>query len=165
MPLYVSYEKREYPQAPEGLHQAVCCDVMGYKTDAQSQYPDRDMVRITFQTEAADAEGKRYLVMRSFGRTLSPKGKLRPFLESWRGRKFTPVELAEFDLEALIGVNCQLQIVHELSTNGNEFANIQAVISIQRNTPKITVSPDFVRAKDRTDGGTPFVASEEDLPF
>ena len=167
MSLYVSYEKKEYPQAPEGLHQAVCCDVVGYKTPSDSQYPDRDMVRLFFQTEAEDpATKQRYVVMRSFGRNLSPKGKLRPFLEAWRGRKFTPEELAKFDLEALVGANCQLQVIHEISADGREFGNIQAVIGLSKGMPKITISADFVRAKDRpADGGAPFVAEEGEIPF
>jgi hypothetical protein len=165
MSLYVSYEKKEYPQAPEGLHQAVCADVqdLGLRP---TPWGDKEKIRIMYQTETVDpATKQRFVVMRQFGKNLSPKGHLRGFLESWRGRKFTPEELAKFDLETLIGVNCQIQVVHELSTDGREFANIQAIISLPKNTPKITVSPDFVRAKDRTEGGGNFEPIEEDVPF
>src|SRR6185436_8399648 len=52
------------------------------------------------------AVSKRYTL------SLSEKANLRRDLESWRGRKFATQELAGFDLRALLGVSCQLQIVH-----------------------------------------------------
>lgn len=45
--------------------------------------------------------------------SLHEKSRLRKDLESWRGRAFTPDELAGFDIHKLIGANCMLQIIHK----------------------------------------------------
>jgi hypothetical protein len=76
-------------------------------------------------------------------------GNLRPMLEAWRGRKFTPQELEGFDLERLLGVSCQLQLVHVLTDRGGLFANVQAVVPLGRGMTKLRPSEDYVRVCHR----------------
>lgn len=65
--------------------------------------------------------------------SLSEKANLRKDLESWRGRKFTAQELSGFDLKAILGTVCQLQIVHEQSkTDGHTFATIAAIMAVPK---------------------------------
>ena len=64
--------------------------------------------------------------------SLSEKSALRQFIVSWRGRPLTSNELdAGFDLEKLIGANCQLQIIHQLGRDGKTYANIGAILPIK----------------------------------
>jgi hypothetical protein len=68
----------------------------------------------------------------SFTVSLSKKSTLRSFLESWRGKQFTKEELAGFDLFNVLGVACQINVVHENSDNGNTYANIKAVMPLPK---------------------------------
>lgn len=70
--------------------------------------------------------------------SLNEKANLRKALESWRGRKFTSEELQGFDLRAVLGAACQIQVVHKQSKDGQRtFANVAAIMAL----PKGTVKP------------------------
>jgi len=64
-------------------------------------------------------------------------------------KKFTAQELQQFDLDTLIGVNCQLQVVHNLDSEGRVWANVAACIKAPRNLPPIVVPQDYIRVRDR----------------
>src|SRR5688572_23597028 len=108
-----------FTPAPEGVHHAVCVDVIAAwqvpRKDPKGEEYKRDEVTIVWQLDKQNPDNgnKRFQVRRIFGLSLSKKSQLRPFLESWRGRAFTDDELKNgFDVEKLIGVNCNLQIIH-----------------------------------------------------
>lgn len=168
--MIVKDARKDLPPAPEGLWQAVCVDVVDLGL-VQTEWGEKRKCRLVWQleTEAPGVNpetGKPYLVTRTFGATLHEKGVLRPFLESWRGRKFTKSELEGFDLEKLLGVNCQLQIVHNATEGGRVFGNVQAVVPVGKNSVKLHAA-DYTRIKDRpTEQGTGTAsATEDDIPF
>lgn len=170
-----------FVKAPEGVHQAVCVDVITefgvQKKDKAGKEYTRDEVTLVFQTASINPENnKRYQVRQIFGLNLSQMGKLRPFLQAWRGKQFTKEELKDgFDVEKLLGVNCTLQIIH----NG-DWANIQSVMPLMPGLEKIAPL-DFVRKQDRETVPKPEAEAEvstalppvqdvgavpeEDLPF
>ena len=59
--------------------------------------------------------------------TLSEKGKLRPFLESWRGKDFTSEEVKGFEMKNLLDKTCMLTIKHGTSKKGNAYAEISGI--------------------------------------
>jgi len=63
-----------------------------------------------FPTELMD-DGKPYVTSQFYTLSLSDKSKLRPLLVSWRGRDFTPEELAGFQMKNILGAPCQLSMV------------------------------------------------------
>jgi hypothetical protein len=149
MAIIAKDNKSDFTPAPEGLWQAVCVDVvdLGMQT---SQWGESHRVQIRWQLEGDDPKtGKPYMAVRSFRLSLHEKSSLRPMLEAWRGRKFTPEELKGFDLEKLVGVACQVQIVHGITGQGGTFAQIQAVVPPARGVAKLTPRGDYVRVKDR----------------
>src|SRR3990167_2490369 len=98
------------------------------------------------------------------------KANLRKHLEAWRGKKFTKEELDGFDVEKLLGVNCQLQVIHNLSDNGGTFANVQAIVPLGKGMVKIRPSEDYVRMVNRDPkSGTTATAGapgdEDEAPF
>ena len=116
MSIIASKPKSEFSTAPEGLHPAVCCDVVDLGTVKVGDYEPRHMVQIRWMLEDTDPKTSRpYIVMQRYTLSLHEKSKLRPMLEAWRGKKFTAEELEGFDLEKLIGVNCQVQVVHNIT--------------------------------------------------
>jgi len=65
---------------------------------------------------------------KTFTLSLHEKATLRKTLESWRGTKFTQEQLAKgFDISKLLGVNCQIQILHE-EKNGKVYDNIANIL-------------------------------------
>lgn len=149
MPIIASYNQKDFTPAPEGLHQAVCVDVVD-KGLVDGPWGPKPTIQIRWQLEQADeATGKRFMVVANYNLSLNEKANLRKILKGWRGRDFTAEELKGFDLEKLVGANCQLQLIHNLSDNGRTYANVQTVVPIGKGMVKIEPEPDYVRMKDR----------------
>lgn len=117
--------------APAGIHRAICCGVIDLGTqcfefNGEARELHKVMLRWELSDEPAQADGRPLQISREFTASLHEKSALRPFLVGWRGKPFTPEELARFDMAALLGQPCQLSVVHETSKKGREFANVMS---------------------------------------
>ena len=148
MPIIAREPKSEYQQAPEGLHTAVCIDVVDLGL-VQSEFGTKHKVQIRWAVEEQDDNWRQFYVSRRFTLSLHQKSALRQALEMWRGRKFTAKELEGFDLEKLLGVGGQVQIVHNARPNGQVYADVQAAIPLAKGQPKPGMPADYVRMQDR----------------
>ena len=148
MGIIAAETKSNFKPVPEGLHPAVCGDVVDLDL-VETDYGTKHKVKIVWQLDAINpATSKPYLVSCRYTLSLHEKAKLRQHLETWRGRKFTREELKGFDLEKLINANCQVQIIHEPGEDGRIWANVKAVIPQSKHAPTLRVI-DYVREKDR----------------
>jgi len=158
------------PTHPEGQFAAVCIDVV-----------DLGMVEMTWQGETRE---KHRIFLRFFAGeyftghdgpaplwldayftcSLNEKGKLRPFLETWRGRKFTEEELDGFNVARLVGAGAFVQVGHN-ATPTKVYANIDGIMKL----PPAYAAPDvpagYVRLKDRPERDDAQHADDEPLPF
>lgn len=179
MPIYVS-GKRKFTPAPEGLWPGVCVDVVDQGIQESKKWGPRHVIQIRWVIDAEPplATGKPHMTVRGFTNSLGKKSLLRPFLEAWRGRKFTKEELEQFDLETLIGVNGQVQIIHTTDDDGTTYGNVQAVVPYPRGMAKMSIPSDYIRQVERdrreelekhpygnVSEPAPFQADEEDIPF
>ena len=169
MSLLARRPQRSYALAPAGTHAAVCVDVQNLGLVATS-YGAKHKVRLIWQLEAFDdASGRRVEVARLYTLSLHERAALRQDLERWRGKKFTDAELdAGFDLEKLLGVNCQVLVSHSLSDNGTTYANVDSVLPAVKGVAKL-VALDFIRLKDRAqvrnNGATVRTSDDPDDPI
>lgn len=111
-----------------GIHPAVCVDVIDLglvETDFQGQRQLKNKVRVFFETEQRNEEGKNCIITKTFTASLHPKARLAGFLSTWRGRPIVPGE--SIDLAKLIGANCTLVISHQKNPVGGTYASIDAV--------------------------------------
>ncbi len=149
--MIVKQPDEKFPTAPEGTFAAVCIDEIDLgkvKTTFNGDERERNMVRLLWQIDEDDKDGKPYVVRQDYTASLDEKAKLRKHLQAWRGRSFTPAELMGFDLESVVGVGCLISIVHATGRKGGTFANVEGVMKL----PKGTNAPaprDYVRMKDR----------------
>lgn len=167
MAIYVSGNtSKEFTPAPEGAHQAVCVDVVDMGVE-ETPWGKKHKVKLRWQIAEDMENGKPYLVSQRYTASLHEKAKLRHDLEAWRGRAFTEAELAQFDLETLIGANCLLNVIHRQGSKGGTFANVASVAPLIKGMAKIAPR-DYQREKDRTDTPTPDEApppQDDDIPF
>jgi hypothetical protein len=172
MAIYARAPESKYPVPPEGLQPAVCCDVVDLGL-VDTPWGQKHKVEIRWQLEdpmESQLGLVRPIVRQRFTNSLHEKAVLRGMLETWRGRKFTKDELSGFDLEKLLGVSCQLQIIHRPTSDGQTFANVNAVIPLGKGMPKVRVESDYVREADRArahgmsaPSGT--IEDADDIPF
>lgn len=160
-PIMVSQgESQTLAPAPEGLHQAVCVDVVD-RGMVETQFGVKHKVDVTWQVvpfdddggEERDEEGHRFQVMQRYTASLHEKALLHQHLKAWRGKPFTKEELAAFDLEKLIGANAQIQVVHNLASNGKTYGNVQAIVPAGKKMTKLRPSEDYVRMNERAKNG------------
>ena len=118
----------DFQPHPEGIHPAVCVDVIDLglvETDFQGQRRMTNKVRVYFETEQRNEEGKNCVISKTFTASLHPKAKLADFLGKWRGRPVLPGET--IDLSKLVGACCTLVISHQQNMVGRTYASIDAV--------------------------------------
>lgn len=161
MPIPVSAPKGgDFTPAPEGLHHAVCVDVWPLWREKSTfpndrgEFPMKTLTRIVWVLDEMMEDGRPFQVTKRYTASLHEKANLRKELESWRGRAFTEEELQSFDLEKLIGVNCQLQVVHNKGKQGGIFANVAAIVKLGKGMANLAVPQGFVRHKDKVAAGT-----------
>lgn len=143
---------KEFTPAPEGLHQAVCVDVLDTWTEERPQEFGGGLVektRLVWEIDSLMEDGRPFLITQFYTASLHEKAKLRQHLEAWRGRAFTEQELNGFDLEHIVGVPCQLQVIHHTTRAGKTYANVQAIVPPAKGGKKLQPSGDYVRMKDR----------------
>jgi hypothetical protein len=176
MAIVAKAPQSNFPVAPEGLFQAVAVDVHEPWTEERPQQYGGgivDKVRICWLIDELDEYGKPYEVSQIYTFTLHPKGKLAQHLEAWRGKPMTDEDRAGFDLEKLIGANCQVQIQHSEAKNGTgrTYANVVSIVPLGKGQVKIPVPANYVRKKDRPSRDAKpqasgrFEASMSDVPF
>lgn len=169
MAIIAKKPESNFTPCPEGLHQAVCVDVVDLGLQ-KGAYGEKHKVELRWQTEMENKEvSRRFQLRKWYTLSLHEKASLRKDLESWRGRKFTEDELRGFDLEKLLGANCQLQVIHNITDDGKTYDNIQAIVA--HNVKIAKIAPlDYTREKDRAknqnNGGNGAVSDADDsVPF
>lgn len=158
-----------FEPAPEGVHMAVCCDVVDLG-EIETKFGKKHKIDVVWQVDEKMKDGRPYLVQQRYTASLNEKANLRHDLEAWRGKKFTEEELAGFDLEKLIGVPCQLLVVHN-EANERVYANVKSIMAAPKGST-MDLDPSYTRRKDRQVLDAPSPQSEEppapdddDIPF
>jgi len=167
---------KKYPPHPADQFAARCIDVIDLgmvKTVYDGHEKEQHKVVIRFfcgQYLEGDEGPEPWFVGRRFTLSLHERGNLRPFLETWRGQKFTEAELEGFDLEMLIGAPAFLDIQHN-TRDDVTYANVMVCTRLPKGMEKPPELPGYVRVCDRVDedGGQPSGKPDEDdsdsLPF
>jgi hypothetical protein len=159
------------PTHPEGQFAATCIDVVDLgmvETTWQGQTRKKHKVFVRFFCgEWFDGnEGKAPLwVDRRFTCSLNDGSDLKPFLEAWRGRKFTEEELRGFNIAKLVGVPAFLQIAHNVKAD-RTYANVDGVMKLPPKYEAPEAPADYVRVKDRPKSDADAAhADDSDIPF
>ena len=167
---------KDFKPAPEGLHAAVCVDVVDLGVMENKFNPDKPQhkCRIIWQLEERDPENndKRFVVARMYTISLNEKATLRKDLESWRGRAFTEEELNGWDVESVITVPALINVVHN-AANGSVYANVATIMRVPKGMPIPAIDPTYVRVQDRPkdeNAGAPpndadWQVTDDDVPF
>ncbi len=123
---------------PAGTHSAVCYGVIDLGTQESEQYGPKAKVALLWEIpdERIEVKGKSLPrgISKRYTASLNEKANLRKDLEAWRGRQFTPVELAGFDLANILGKNCLLNVIHQETPRGT-FAGVAGVMPLPKGMP------------------------------
>ena len=154
MPIVASDNSLKFTPCPPGTHQGVCVDVIDHglvRQEFGGKAKQVHKVTLRWQVAEINAEtGQRFEVQKRYTLSLNEKATLRKDLEAWRGSRFTKEELAGFDLERLLGANCQLAVVHSPSKTdpARIYANVQTIMALGKGMQRLEAE-DYVREQDR----------------
>lgn len=108
---------------PDGTYKAALSKV----TQFANAYGERVGFEFTLMGERVSG----HKVMRSTAPSLSPTGKLADVLRGLLGRDLTPDEYRSgVDVEALVGVVCNVLVLSAKSKNGTVYSNVERIFPI-----------------------------------
>jgi len=121
---------KTYTPPPEGLHQAVCVDVVDLGM-VDGPFGRKPKCRVVFELDALADSGRRFTISKTYTLSLHEKSTLHKDLRAWRSRPFSPDELKGFDLERLVGVPCQVLVTH-VERDGTVYGNVTAIMKADK---------------------------------
>ena len=107
--------ENEYPKVPTGVHNARCIRVIDLGTqrnDYQGQITWKRQALIIWELPQQLSNDVPMTISKFYTLSLHEKSNLSMDLVSWRGRPFTETEKKGFDITKLIGITCQLNVMH-----------------------------------------------------
>src|SRR4249919_3595490 len=128
---------KDFDPVPEGSHLAVCDMFVDlglqdghfgakHKIYLRWQIP---ALRLKYEKDGVEHEGP-MAIGAQYTLSLSEKSNLRPMLQAWRGKAFSPDELKKFDVTTILGKPCMITVTHKPKTEGGVYANIGAVAKL-----------------------------------
>jgi len=106
-----------FEQPEPGSYAAVCYKLLDIGTQ-EGEYQGQKTVKrqvilgweIDEKMQNGEHAGKPFIVSKFYTQSLNEKATLRHDLAGWRGRDFTPEELAGFDAKSILGKPCMLTL-------------------------------------------------------
>jgi hypothetical protein len=126
-----------------GTHAAVCIKIVDFgpqTVEYNGEVKEQNKIRLMFEVPAeritwTDKEGVESEGPMTVGKTYTASmftmATLRQHLESWRGKNFTEVEEAGFDIRNVLGKPCMIGVQHK-EYNGKPYAAITSISPIMK---------------------------------
>lgn len=146
MGLIASAPKQERFLIPADSYPARCFQLIDLGTHFNEKYKKHERkVRIVWELPTVlhkfkeDAGDEPAAIGNDYSVSLAPKANLRADLEAWRGKPFTDQEVAGFDLRAIVGTACLVQVSH-YEKNGETKHGLEMVSKL----PSVMTCPPAV---------------------
>jgi hypothetical protein len=113
--------EQSYPKVPIGVHKARCIKVIDLGTQRQEYSGEiswKRQILVIWELPEELNNDQPMTISKFYTLSLHEKSNLGKDLTSWRGRPFTETEKQGFDVEKLIGITCQVNVMHK--DNGKE---------------------------------------------
>ena len=132
MSLIAKSGETSYPKVPIGVHKARCVKAIDLGTQKQEYGGEinwKRQILVIWELPEELNNDQPMTISKFYTLSLHEKSNLGKDLTSWRGRPFTETEKQGFDVRNLIGVPCQLNVMHK--DNGKE--DISSIMPLGKN--------------------------------
>lgn len=138
--------KPKTPPVEPGVYMAVCVGVVDLgeqHSEKFKNYSNKVKFVWALPSETIEIDGKteERQLSKEFTFSVSKKGGLRTFLESWNSKTYSDDEFAELDVFDQLGKPCQLQVV--LNDTG-EYSNVANLMPLPKGMPAPVSNTAFV---------------------
>lgn len=150
----------EFEPHPDGQFVARCVDVidLGENVEQFENFPPKlvQKMALVFVTgEAREFNGEMELIplVKEFSKSMGEKAALRKFATSWRGKSYTPEEIAAgVNFDKMLGAFAVITVEHKVSQKGRTYANILSVSPVMKGVAKPeALGTEYTRPKFLTD--------------
>lgn len=135
----ITVSEKTGPQVPAGTHIGTCYRIVDLGTQPDSGFGEKEKLVLFFELPheriTVDGQEMPMGISKFYTKSLGKRSTLRKDLEAWRGRPFTSEELARFDMAAILGKSCQLQVIDDEGKS-----KISAIVGLPKGT---TAPPPF----------------------
>ncbi len=142
MPLnYKAGSAADFEPVAAGSHIAICdivADIGLQPGSGLYPKPKRQVVirwNIPAEQIEYEKDGKKMsgpaVIAKRYTASMNEKANLRHDLESWRGKQFTDEQAEAFDVSAILGKPCMINVIHR-DKDGKTYANISGVGAIPK---------------------------------
>ena len=150
--MIISDNSKEFKIAPSGNHMARLYSVidLGHQaTEWAGETKIMHKVVLTWELHGKDDndqplttdDGKPLIVSKRYTVSLGEQARLRQDLEAWSNKKMTAEDRKNFDLKALLGKFCMVNITHSEDGKYANISGISPVPSALRNVQPEGVNP------------------------
>lgn len=143
-----SRAKPAIPPVEPGTYFAVCIgavDLGEQETTYNGKTKYVNQIQLIFELPGelieVDGEMQPRWLSRRFSVALSNKAKLRQFIETWYGKKFSDDSIKEFETNDLLGKPAMLSVV--LSEDG-QYANIASAAALPKGVPAPVAKSEYL---------------------
>ena len=145
MGLTVSSGGGDYENLAPGRYKASCYKIvdMGSRMESFQGQPEKKRATVyiywevthmqmgndgeEFWDDIAMTDGRPFSIGKKYTASLNENSTLHRDLKSWRGKPFTAIELAGFNIENVLGVSCELEVVPYKTQDGSERTKLEGV--------------------------------------
>jgi hypothetical protein len=131
----------DFERCPSGMHLARCDRIVDLGTQqseymGQVKFLHKIMLGWEIHGMRDDGstikmkDGRPFGIFKNYTLSWSEKANLRLDLQSWRGKPFTQEEMRKFDLKAVLGAWCMLNVIDRDGKDGNSYANVAGVTPV-----------------------------------
>lgn len=127
-------EKKDYQQIDSGLYPARCVHVIDLGTrdnEYQGVVKKRREVLIVWELNELMEDGRPFTVYWRGTMSMFEQGKLYKLLTDWRGKAFTPEELARFEMKNLLDKGCMVNVIKE-EKKGKTFNKVMGAVPMPK---------------------------------
>jgi hypothetical protein len=128
---------RELP--PAGSHIGVCYSIVQLGTQATEFEGKRELksqIRISFELPGTRmADGRLFVIGRTFTYSSDPRAQLRCEIESWLGRPLANEEFGRLDLAERLGCSAIVGVKHASGKNG-DYAQLTGILKPPQGVPE-----------------------------
>lgn len=132
----------DFKRTPAGVYLACCfrvIDLGTQRTEWQGKEKWSRKVLFGWELHGEDDngepltmdDGRPMMASSRYTLSLGDNAAMRAMLEGWRGRAFTDEELAGFDLSAVLGQWCMVNMTHT-NKDGKTYENVSGVTPVPR---------------------------------
>ena len=144
--MIVSRPEKTFEPLPVGLEPAICINYFDLGLQRGFRGKTQHKVVLLFELETRKKDGSPFLASKKYTASLEEKANLLKDLQSWRGVAFTDAELKGFDLNAVKGKGCQLNLVSIRKADGDPSVVVDVIMRPRKDWKpfQVKTAPDYI---------------------